>query len=101
MIAILTTCEPQDADPLITTLLQKRLIACGNIIPHVRSMYWWNGEIQREEESLILMETTQANKESALQALEECHPYEVPKILHWEPNGNVGYKQWLQSVTAT
>jgi periplasmic divalent cation tolerance protein len=69
------------------------------MISGVRSMYWWEGEIQVDEECIILMETTEAKRASALEALERLHPYDVPKILHWAPEGNDDYTSWLEEVT--
>ena len=99
MVVILTTCEPKDAQMILRSLLTKRLVACGNITSGVKSMYWWDGEIQNDEESTIFMETTDSNKEAALQALAEVHPYDVPKILCWQPQANESYMQWLQAET--
>jgi periplasmic divalent cation tolerance protein len=99
MYIIVTTCEPKDAKNILQQLLKQRLIACGNIFPAVRSLYWWEGKIQDDEESFLFMETTDNNLAAALQVLNEVHPYDVPKILHWQPNGNDSYTNWLQQVT--
>lgn len=99
MYAIVTTCSPSDAKNILTQLLQQRLVACGNIFPAVRSMYWWEGKIQDDEEAYVFMETTDDNLDAALHALSEFHPYDVPKILHWQPNGNTSYTDWLEEVT--
>jgi periplasmic divalent cation tolerance protein len=82
MRVILATCSPSEADALLDALLRERLVACGNLIPGVQSRYFWEGEIQSDEEILMLMETTDENAPAAVARLRELHSYDVPKILH-------------------
>lgn len=102
MQVLLTTIPTSQAKPLVRQLLELRLVACGNIVQGAQSLYWWNGEIQEEEESVIIMETTDEQLEFARQALMDFHPYDVPKILTIEPNSaNDAYLAWLKKeVTA-
>ena len=100
MKVILTTCEPSDAERLLRSLLEERVVACGNIINQVRSLYWWDGQIQDDKEVVIIMETTDEKEAAAIAAIERQHPYSVPKILAWEPSHvHAPYLQWLQKET--
>ena len=97
MQVFLTTIPNDKANEFVRTLLMQRVIACGNILPGAKSMYWWDGEIQDEEESVIIMETTDEQAENTRKALESNHPYEVPKILMIEPkSANFDYLEWLK-----
>lgn len=97
MKVLLTTVSTAQAKQLVRHLLELRLVACGNIVPKAESLYWWNGEIQEEEESIIIMETTDEQVENARQALVDYHPYDVPKILTLEPkSANTSYVEWLK-----
>jgi periplasmic divalent cation tolerance protein len=63
-------------------------------------MYWWKGEIQRDPEALILMETKTELVEEAIKRIATLHSYEVPKILAIEPqNVYQAYHLWLQEET--
>ena len=94
-LIIVTTSENEAAD-LLRALLEKKLVGCGNILPAIRSMYWWNGEIQSERESLLLMETTDDHLPAAMAAIEQLHSYDVPKILALNPaEVNKSYLGWL------
>ena len=100
MKVIMTTCEPSDAATLLRALLEQRVVACGNIVSQVRSLYWWEGKIQDDAEALIVMETTDEKVEQALEEIQKHHPYSVPKILAWEPSHvHAPYLQWLQKET--
>ena len=97
MQVLLTTIPTDQAKPLVRQLLELRLVACGNIVANAQSLYWWNGEIQEEGESVIIMETTDEQADLARQALMDFHPYDVPKILTFEPkHANYAYVEWLK-----
>ena len=100
MKVILTTCSPNDAKNLVKQLLTARLVGCGNILSGVNSLYWWDGSIQDDSEVLIVMETTDERCADAQQRLAEIHPYDVPKILAFEPTDALdSYQQWLRQET--
>ena len=100
MKAIITTCEKDDAVPLLEQLLQQKLVACGNIFSSVQSMYWWKGTIQKEEEAFLFMETSDALVDSAFATLSQIHPYEVPKILVIHPSQvHEAYNRWVHTET--
>ena len=100
MRLIFTTCSPEQAEPIVVALLEEKLVACGNIIPGVMSRYWWDGEIQRDAEAVLLMETTEDLIDEATTRLRELHPYDVPKIIVIDGlSADADYLAWLRSVT--
>jgi periplasmic divalent cation tolerance protein len=100
MRVILATCSQGEADALLDALLSERLIGCGNLIPGVSSRYFWDGQIQTDQEVLMLMETTDENAAAATERLRELHSYDIPKILTFEPSEcDARYIAWLTSVT--
>jgi periplasmic divalent cation tolerance protein len=100
MRILITSTPPSEAEQLVQKLLQEKLIGCGNIWGNVQSMYWWKGEIQRDPEALILMETKTELVEEAIKRIATLHSYEVPKILAIEPqNVYQAYHLWLQEET--
>jgi periplasmic divalent cation tolerance protein len=99
---LIVTAPPERADDIVQTLARERLIACGNVIPGVRSVYWWKGELCTEDESVLLMETAADCVEAATARLRELHPYSVPKIVVLDPAGvNADYARWAIEETRT
>ena len=99
MRLILATCSPEQAEPVLLTLLSERLVGCGNLIRSVRSHYWWQGELQSDDEVLMLMETTSELTKAATSRLRELHPYDVPKIVVLDPDhADADYVAWLRGV---
>ncbi len=71
---VLITCGSHDnATSVAQGLLEAKLVACVNIIPGIRSLYWWEGKIQDENELLLLVKTTEAKLEAVRElVLKHC-----------------------------
>ena len=55
---IYTTCTSEDEAMHITKiLLDKNLIACGNIIPKILSIFKWDSKISSESECALFLKT--------------------------------------------
>ncbi|MEU0541167.1 divalent-cation tolerance protein CutA [Nocardia sp. NPDC005978] len=91
--------EDQLAD-FTRLLVEKRLAACGNIIPGVRSIYRWEGEIEEAEEALALLHTRRSLVPAIIEAANEHHPYDVPQVLAVPVSeAHPGYRQWVLDST--
>jgi len=103
MRIILTTTPPDDGPKLARTLLEERLIACCNLVPAVTSMYWWQGEITTDGESLLVIKTAAERVEAVMDRIRELHPYEVPEIVVLPvETAFEGYAAWVrESCRAT
>lgn len=62
-----TTCKNlEEARKIGRKLIEQKLAICVNIIEKVNSIYWWDGKIVDEKESLLLLKT---KKEKVNQAI--------------------------------
>lgn len=97
---VMMTCPPGGAAALLRTLVEERLVAGGNIIPGVRSIYRWKGQIEDDAEELVWMETSEAQVPALMTRARELHPYETPKILTFDPlEGPQDYVAWVWEQT--
>jgi periplasmic divalent cation tolerance protein len=100
-ILVLTTAASKDeAGKIGRALVEGLLAACVNIVPQVRSIYRWEGEIEQAEEWLLIVKTTRAAFERVREAILELHSYDVPECISVAvDDGSVGYLSWIgQSV---
>jgi periplasmic divalent cation tolerance protein len=82
-------------------LVRAKLIACINVLPGMRSVYAWQGAVERGEEAVGILKTRKGLQDEVLQALKARHPYETPIILFIEPTGaDAATLQWLVGETA-
>ena len=97
-IIVLTTCESsQDAQTIAETLVEKRLAACVNILPGLKSIYRWQGKVENATELLLLIKTRRGLFEQLSAELARIHPYEVPEVIALPLiDGASAYLGWLE-----
>lgn len=102
VVTVITTLGDADAAAeLVEALVAERLIACGNIVPGVTSIYRWEGEVVRESEVLVVMKTTGARLDELLERAAALHPYEVPELLALAVDGgSPPYCRWVTDETS-
>lgn len=101
VLVYITAPTLQDAARLGRLLVEARLGACANIVPTIRSIYRWDGQIQDESEALLLVKTTAAAVDRLMQAVREAHPYKMPAISVVPlVRGNPDYMRWLAEEVA-
>lgn len=97
---ITTTNSSEVAEKIAKNLLNKKLAACVQIINPVRSLYWWQGKIEDDEEVIIFIKTRKELYKELEAEIKNCHNYTVPEILCLPViEGNPDYLDWLYSVT--
>ncbi len=100
VIALTTVPMDLDVDELVRKLLERRLVACANVLPPMRSAYWWKGTIETAEERQIVFKTRQGCVNALEAALLELHPFEVPEFLMIPVSGGgEAYLRWVREET--
>ncbi len=96
-LVVLTTLPSEEqAVELAKALLERRLVACVNVVPGVRSLYRFKGVLSDEGEHLLLMKTSSSRYDDLAAAVSELHPYEVPELLALAvERGSESYLQWV------
>ncbi|TJY59353.1 divalent-cation tolerance protein CutA [Sinimarinibacterium sp. CAU 1509] len=95
----LVTCPPEHAEALARALIERRVAACVNIVPAIRSIYRWQDGVVDDSESLLLIKHPSAGFAALRDCVLEQHPYELPEIvavnLDW---GHTPYLDWIRSA---
>ena len=95
-VVLVTAPDVESARTLARTLVDERLVACGNIVPTVASVYRWQGGVQEETEALLILKTSRARLGQLRARVVELHPYEVPEVLALGiDDGHQAYLDWL------
>jgi periplasmic divalent cation tolerance protein len=96
-VALMTAPDLEVAERLVSALVDERIIACGNIMPALISIYRWRGSVERSGEVLVIMKTTTAEVPRLLDRVPELHPYEVPEVLVLPVEAGYGpYLSWVR-----
>lgn len=88
------------AEEIARELVHKGLAACVNLVPSLRSIYRWKGEIEEADEVLLLAKTEASRIPELERMLGEIHPYEVPECVVLSPEHvEAKYLAWLVGET--
>jgi len=105
MSACLCFCTcPDDATArrIADALVEERLAACVSVLPGLRSVYRWQGAIQREDEVLLLIKSTRGQVEPLAARVASLHPHELPELVAVEVAGGLSaYLDWVEEQTRT
>ena len=98
-VVVLVTAPDAEAQGLAEVLVREKKAACVNIVPGVRSTYWWQGEIESDDESLLIIKTRLSLLDGLVEAVKKTHSYEVPEVIALPVvGGNRDYLDWIGSV---
>ena len=101
-IVLTTAGSEEEARKIASHLVQHRLAACVNIVPHITSIYRWQGKVEEAGEWLLIVKTTAAAFSSVRDAIAELHAYQLPECVCLAvEDGSESYLEWVgESVAA-
>jgi periplasmic divalent cation tolerance protein len=101
-IIYITCRDSAEAERIGKALVEKRLAACVNIIPETTSLYRWEGKIQEERESLLLVKTRTSLTGKITKIVKSLHSYSTPCIISLPiTKGDKDYLEWIEKETET
>ena len=98
MLIVITTAPDRAlANTLADKLVREKFAACVQILPQMTSVYFWEGEVQRDEEHLLIIKTSRGKYAEVESVIKANHSYEVPEIVAFE-SAEVSdrYREWLE-----
>jgi periplasmic divalent cation tolerance protein len=89
--------DAEEAERIGRIVVEERLAACINILPGVRSVYRWKGEIESADEVAAILKTTPDASTALIARIAEMHSYDVPCIVTWPIDKVLGsYAEWVE-----
>jgi len=96
VVVLVTARSGDEAERLAEAVVTEQLAACVNVVGPIRSIYMWKGELQRDEERLLIIKTRAALFDQLEQRVRELHSYETPEIVALPITaGSQPYLDWL------
>ena len=96
LVVFVTVSGEEEGRKIARLLVGARKAACVNILPGVHSVFWWKGEIDDEQESLLIVKTKAALFREVVDLVKSAHSYEVPEIVAMPiVAGNEDYLEWM------
>jgi len=100
LVVLITAPSLEEAERIASALVVERLAACVNLVPGVRSIYRWEGEVQHDDEVLMVVKAAAASFPELEARVQELHPYDVPEIVGLAPGAvSASYLRFLEDNT--
>jgi len=101
LLVFTTFASESDAVRVLRVLVEERLIACGNVLPGVRSIYRWKGDVADEREVMCVLKTRKQDWAALQSRLYELHPYDTPECIAVRMASVAPkYQAWLEDSLA-
>ena len=93
----MTVGNKEEAVEIGKSLVTSRLAACVNIIDHMNSIYFWEGELQNDQEVVLIAKTTEKRLPELIEKVKSMHSYECPCIVSLPiVDGNQDFLGWIK-----
>jgi periplasmic divalent cation tolerance protein len=101
-VVLTTAGSEEEARKIANRLVERRLTACVNILPQIKSIYTWQGKVQESGEWLLIIKTVAAAFAEVSHVIKELHSYELPECICLAiEDGSPAYLEWIaESVSA-
>ncbi len=99
-VVLSTAPKEEEAVRIARSLVEEGLVACVNVVPGVRSIYRWEGEVHDDAEHLMIMKTTSGRRDAVVARIKELHSYTCPEVIALPVvGGSADYLAWVQDMT--
>ncbi len=97
-LLVLCTCPKGDTSDLITEkIINSNLAACVNKISNIKSTFIWENSLEKNDEDLLLIKSTDQNFVNLSDLIQKEHPYDCPEIIAIPIiAGNSSYLKWVK-----
>ncbi len=98
-VVLVTAPSMSEAQRIADRIVEKKLAACVNIIDGCKSVFFWEGRIQKESEVLLIIKTSEKLFKSLEENITSLHSYDVPEIIALSSAGiSDAYRLYLDAA---
>jgi periplasmic divalent cation tolerance protein len=96
----ITTSSTEEALRIGRDVVALRLAACANVLPGVTSVFRWQGEVQEDGETALILKTRSELVEALTKRVKELHSYDCPCVVALPiAGGNPDFLRWIAEET--
>ncbi len=97
LVSLFLTCtNTVEADTIVKELFAKKLVACVKQTS-VDSTYKWQGKIESNEETLLIMDTSEEKFPEIEAVVKKLHSYDTPVLTAYPiVKSSIGVSAWMR-----
>lgn len=100
LFTYVTVGSRAEAERIAEAVVVEKLAACANILPGVHSVFEWEGNLCREEETVLILKTTAGRADALTARIKALHSYDCPCIVFLPlAGGNADFLKWVAEQT--
>ena len=100
VVVYVTASSDAEANSIAAAVVGERLAACANMLPAIRSMYWWQGAVEESTEVALLLKTHIELVAALIERIRGLHSYDCPCIVALPVvDGNPAFLDWIRVET--
>jgi periplasmic divalent cation tolerance protein len=97
VLVYVTCADMEEAERIGGAVVKERLAACANVIPGMKSVYFWGGKLQKDDEVVLILKTKKRLVEKLTKRVKQLHSYEVPCVMALPiVGGNPDFLEWIE-----
>jgi periplasmic divalent cation tolerance protein len=97
-ILIMSSVPVEYSQLIVTSLLEKHLIACGTILEG-KSWFHWKGRVEQQDEAFLIMKSRSDKWDAIQKTITRLHPYDIPEIISMPILSSLPeYLSWIDGV---
>ena len=99
ILTLTSTDKKSISNKICKKLLEEKLCACINIIPNIKSHFYWGNEINRSNEILLIIKSKKSSYKKIEETIKKLHNYVLPEIISINiENGFKAYLKWIENA---
>jgi periplasmic divalent cation tolerance protein len=96
VLVYVTTPTVTAAERMGSRIVEEGLAACANVLGPIRSVFRWNGGIERAREAVLIVKTRKSRLAALSRRIKELHTYTVPCVVALPIlGGNQEFLDWV------
>lgn len=96
LVVLMTAGSQEEAERIAHALVAEMMVACVNVIPGVTSVYRWEGQVQSDQEWLLVAKSRRDVLDELVRRVQALHSYDVPEVIALPlVGGSDAYLRWI------
>ena len=101
IVVLITASSAEEGEKIAMSLVDHHLVACVNVVPSIKSFFFWEGKPSQESEVLLIAKSRMPLLDKVIEQVKKIHSYKVPEIIALPViGGSEEYLKWVEASTS-